>query len=182
MKRFTLLVPLLLLLVGTFLLSRRGGSPPAASDALDAVAASHPEHAEISRRLRYIPGADQLVNNPLDRAQLSDLALLLDDPTLPDAQAMPAVHGLLSSLAYIALGSRYPAGLNVEVTNALLGKNPRKVGYLPIDCPRINSNGELVDQHGTPYWFHSPLTGGLTITSAGPDRLMHTTDDVTMGD
>ena len=135
-------------------------------------------NAAVSLQLRYIPEPNQLQNNSLDRDQLSEMAVLLDTPDLPDQEAMPAIHSLLTALRIVANGNRYPAGLNVEITNALLGKNARKVGYLPVDCPRINQNGELVDQHGSPYWFHSPRQGVLYITSAGPDRILHTADDL----
>lgn len=135
-------------------------------------------NAEISRSLRFDQRSAKLVNNPLDRAKLSDMALVLDDPEVSEKASREAVYGLLSSLQVIANRGDYPAGLNVEITNALLGDNPRKVGYLPMDSPRINKNGELVDTYGTPYWFHSKTSKDLTITSAGPDRLMHTADDV----
>ncbi|MGJ8674139.1 hypothetical protein [Rubritalea sp.] len=135
-------------------------------------------NAEASRTLRFDQDPSKLQNNPLDRSELSEMALLLDDPSIGDGQAMDAVYSLLSSLRSTAYQGSYPIGLNVEVTNALLGDNPIKVGVLPIDSPRINENGELVDSRGTPFWFHSQSSVELTITSAGPDRLLHTEDDV----
>ena len=174
MKR--LILPLLIVLMVILIILNT--KPPSTRN--EEQSPHHPQevNAAVALQLRYIPEPDQLQNTPLDRNQLSEMALLLDAPDLPDSEAMPAIHSLLTSLRIVANGNRYPAGLNVEITNALLGKNARKVGYLPVDCPRINQNGELVDQYGSPYWFHSPRQGILYITSAGPDRILHTDDDI----
>jgi len=136
------------------------------------------QNEAASRSLRIDQSTLTLANNPLDRSQLPPEALLLDDPTTPEPQVKEALHNLLSSIRFLGTEKSYPAGLNVEITNALLGLNSRKFGYLPADSGRINKNGELVDKYGTPYWFHSQTSQTLTITSAGPDRLMHTDDDV----
>ena len=135
-------------------------------------------NAKASRALRFDQSEARLLNNPLDRTQLSEEALFLDNPSLSSEVAMETLYSLLSSLRTTANKGDYPAGLNVEITNALLGDNPRKVGVIPMDTPRINENGELVDEYGTPFFFHSPTSAELTITSAGPDRLMHTEDDI----
>ncbi|MFC5051698.1 hypothetical protein ACFPK9_13925 [Rubritalea spongiae] len=134
--------------------------------------------ARASRSLRFDQSSAKLQNNPMDRSELSEAALLLDDPELSDQQAMEAIHGLLASLRVTVYRGDYPTGLNVEVTNSLLGDNPTKVGVLPGDSPRINENGELVDEHGTPYWIHSPSYAELTIRSAGADRILFTGDDL----
>lgn len=136
-------------------------------------------NAEVSRSLRFNQKAAKLQNDPLDRSKLSDMAILLDDPNIEELEAKIALHTLLSSMRTTVYRGDYPAGLNVEITNALLGDNPRKVGYLPMDSPRINEYGELVDEYGTPYWFHSFNSTNLTITSAGPDKRLHTADDIT---
>ncbi|MGJ8651237.1 MAG: hypothetical protein ACSHX4_12835 [Opitutaceae bacterium] len=136
-------------------------------------------NAEVSRSLRFNQTEAKLQNNPLDRSELSEMALALDDPDIEELEAKIAIHSLLSSMRTTVYRGDYPAGLNVEITNALLGDNPRKVGYLPMDSPRINDYGELVDEYGSPYWFHSIHSADLTITSAGPDKLLHTADDIT---
>ena len=134
-------------------------------------------NASASRALRFDQRIAKLQNNPLDRSQLSEAALLLEDPALSNEAAMEAIYSLLTSLRTTVYRGGYPAGLNVEITNTLLGDNPRKVGVLPMDSPRINENGELVDEYGTPFWFHSETDADLSIVSAGPDRLLHTADD-----
>jgi len=72
-----------------------------------------------------------------------------------------------------------PVGTNPEITSALNGDNPKQIKFLQPDAGmRINGNGELVDNWGTPFFFHQ-LSGSQTeIRSAGPDRKMWTSDDL----
>ncbi len=71
-----------------------------------------------------------------------------------------------------------PVGDNAEITAALAGDNSRGYAPLPSDHPAINPRGELVDRWGTAFFFHQ-LSGDLMeIRSAGPDRRMHTGDDL----
>jgi hypothetical protein len=69
--------------------------------------------------------------------------------------------------------------VNVEITSQLNGQNPKQVNFIQPDVGmRINSQGELVDPWGTPYFFHQ-LSGRETeIRSAGPDKIMWTADDL----
>lgn len=71
-----------------------------------------------------------------------------------------------------------PVGSNAEITHALAGANPRHVSFLSSDSPVMNSNGELTDRWGTPYFFHQVSGRDMEIRSAGPDRRMWTGDDV----
>lgn len=137
-------------------------------------------NAEVSRSLRFDQSQAKLVNEPMDRSQLSEDALLLDDPEAEERDVMQALHSLLRALRYQSREKSFPVGLNVEVTNALLGDNSSKIAFLPRDSPRINENGELVDLKGNPYWFHVDLLDRLQIVSAGEDGLMHTADDVAL--
>ncbi len=136
---------------------------------------------EYNRRaalaLRFDQSTARLLNDPLDRSQYSEEMLILDNPASSEAEVKGAIFALMSSLRYLSRGGSFSAGLNVEVTNALLGKNACKVGFIPADSPRINEYGQLVDDYGSPYWFHSEGANDLTITSAGADRLLHTDDD-----
>ena len=43
---------------------------------------------------------------------------------------------------------------------------------------RINSQGELIDPWGTPYFFHQLSGTEMEIHSAGPDKVMWTQDDL----
>lgn len=136
-------------------------------------------HDDVSLRLRFDQTQALLANDPTGPAQLSEAALLLDDPNTPEPKVKEAVHSLLSTVKYFSKNKSFPAGLNVEVTNALLGKNDRKFAYLSQESLRINQFGELIDDFGSPYWFHEFGTKDISITSAGPDRILHTDDDIT---
>lgn len=71
-----------------------------------------------------------------------------------------------------------PVGTNPEITRALNGDNPRHIIFLKPDGNRVNDNGELVDPWGTPYFFHQLSAQDMEIRSAGPDKLMWTSDDL----
>jgi hypothetical protein len=71
-----------------------------------------------------------------------------------------------------------PIGNNAEITAALAGDNTRGLAVIPADHRAINDKGELTDRWGTPFFFHQLGGGTMQIRSAGPDRRMHTTDDL----
>jgi len=74
-----------------------------------------------------------------------------------------------------------PVGDNAEITRALNGANPRKVVFIQSeDGLRLNPRGELIDNWGTPFFFHQLSRTQMEIHSAGPDRRMWTADDLVM--
>lgn len=72
-----------------------------------------------------------------------------------------------------------PVGTNPEITAALNGHNPKQINFLR-DEPgvRINASGEMIDSWGTPYFFHQLSAHDMEIHSAGPDKIMWTSDDL----
>lgn len=74
------------------------------------------------------------------------------------------------------------AGDNQMVMEALLGGNPRNLVVFPSDHPAINSQGELLDRWGNPYFFHALSGTEMEIFSAGPDGVLNTADDVQRSD
>jgi hypothetical protein len=70
-----------------------------------------------------------------------------------------------------------PVGLNSEITAALTGQNSLRLALIPPDHSAINREGELTDRWGTPFFFHAESATRMTITSAGPDKKLHTPDD-----
>jgi hypothetical protein len=72
-----------------------------------------------------------------------------------------------------------PVGTNPEITSQLSGNNPRHIHFLNAEAGmRVNEAGELVDPWGTPFFFHQ-LSGAVTeVRSAGPDKIMWTSDDL----
>lgn len=77
-------------------------------------------------------------------------------------------------------GGGNPVGENNEITAALTGRNPLGLQLIPRAHPAINHRGELVDRWGTPFFFHQLGGDAMEIRSAGPDRVMHTGDDVVL--
>ncbi len=72
-----------------------------------------------------------------------------------------------------------PVGTNPEITEALMGKNPKGITFItPESGLRVNENGEMVDAWGTPFFFHQLSGQEMEIRSAGPDRKMWTLDDL----
>jgi hypothetical protein len=72
-----------------------------------------------------------------------------------------------------------PVGTNPEITSQLNGNNPKHVNFVDSQAGmRINANGELVDAWGTPYFFHQISSTEMEIHSAGPDKMMWTSDDL----
>lgn len=71
-----------------------------------------------------------------------------------------------------------PVGSNAEIMRAVMGGNPAGARLGPPEGQEINEQGELVDQWGTPYFFHQLSKTSMEVRSAGPDRKMWTTDDL----
>jgi hypothetical protein len=71
-----------------------------------------------------------------------------------------------------------PVGTNAEIVKELDGGNPKAARYLPTELKRLNENGELVDTWGTPYFFHQLSAEEMETRSAGPDKILWSTDDV----
>ncbi|MGJ8672508.1 hypothetical protein [Rubritalea sp.] len=71
-----------------------------------------------------------------------------------------------------------PVGVeNFEITEQLLGMNPKKIVFIASDSSALRGN-ELVDQWGTPYFFHALSGQNMEIRSAGPDQTLWTEDDI----
>jgi hypothetical protein len=70
-----------------------------------------------------------------------------------------------------------PTGTNAEIVRALRSENPARANYLPQNA-RLNEKGELIDSWGTPWFFHSNSATDTEIRSAGPDKTLHTPDDI----
>jgi hypothetical protein len=77
-----------------------------------------------------------------------------------------------------SMGAVPEGGLNEEIVHGLLGNNPKKLVFMKKDHAKINEQGELLDRFGVPYDFHPVSAELLEIRSAGPDRLIFTSDDV----
>jgi hypothetical protein len=96
---------------------------------------------------------------------------------LPPATLLQNVRRVVRQYGEMFGGN--PVGTNPEITAALTGNNPKQINFLTGQPGmRINGNGELVDAWGTPYFFHQLSGTEMEIHSAGPDKIMWTSDDL----
>lgn len=69
-------------------------------------------------------------------------------------------------------------GSNDEITSALIGGNSKRLAFINPDVAPLDSEGQLLDRWGTPYFFHALSGERMEVISAGPDLRHHTADDV----
>ena len=98
-------------------------------------------------------------------------------PEEPPALDLEIIEETFATYRQI-FGQNPTGGTNAEITAALTGKNEKDLAIVPPDFATINSEGEIIDRWGTPYFFH-PVSGQvMEVLSAGPDGLLWTVDDV----
>lgn len=91
-------------------------------------------------------------------------------------QSIYAVEQLFADYRYAY--KENPVGSeNAEITQQLLGKNPKRIVFIDPRCAALRGT-ELVDQWGTPFFFHALSGQHMQVRSAGPDRQLRTADDV----
>lgn len=101
------------------------------------------------------------------------------DSGLTPATVLENLRGVFRQ--YLLRFHENPVGDNAEITQALSGGNRKQVNFLQSDDGmRVNASGELVDNWGTPFFFHSLSRTEMEIRSAGPDLKLWTTDDLVM--
>ena len=94
----------------------------------------------------------------------------------PPHEALIHIEQLLSHYRFAY--KENPVGVeNFEITEQLLGKNPKRIIFIAPDSPALRGN-ELIDEWGTPYFFHALSGQEMDIRSAGPDQTLWTEDDV----
>ena len=114
----------------------------------------------------------------------ASLASAIEPPSGPEvASGLPPLTVLENMRStfhqYQARFGGNPVGTNPEITKALNGGNQKSVVFLDPDAGlRINDKGELIDNWGTPFFFHQLSRTVMEIHSAGPDRKMWTADDL----
>jgi hypothetical protein len=79
---------------------------------------------------------------------------------------------------YHTLMGENPVGTNAEIMKAVMGANKHQAMLGPPEGQTLNDQGELVDQWGTPYFFHQLSADRMEIYSAGPDKILGTADDI----
>ena len=106
--------------------------------------------------------------------------LKTDDPVdaRSDAASVNAIKVRRMITDYHTLTGENPVGTNAEIVAALMGKNPRQAILGPPEGMGLNGKGELIDDWGTPYFFHQLSKDIMEIHSAGPDKILGTADDI----
>jgi hypothetical protein len=100
-----------------------------------------------------------------------------DFTNLPPETVLENMRAVFRS--YHSMFRENPIGTNPEITRALNGENPKQTRFLnEEDGLRVSGSGELVDSWGTAFFFHQLSGAEMEIRSAGPDRLMWTSDDL----
>ena len=94
----------------------------------------------------------------------------------PTVEVISQLQGIFAQYRF-AFGNN-PVGVeNFEFTKGLLGNNPKNVIFVAGDSAMLDG-GELVDEWGTPFFFHPVSAKELQIISAGADREFWTDDDI----
>jgi hypothetical protein len=100
-------------------------------------------------------------------------------PIAPEPVGSPELDQIKLMLRnYRTLFGDNPIGSNTEIMKAIMGDNPKGSKLGPPEGMQLNGAGELVDQWGTPFFFHQLSAQQMEIRSAGPDKKLWTADDV----
>ncbi len=112
-----------------------------------------------------------------DSPLLSWERLLVEDgsPVEDRAALQEIVTGFLQSTN---IGSRPPLGPNEEFASALTDSERIGETAIPLTHPAIR-DGKIIDRWGSPWFFHQESSGSVSVRSAGPDRRLFTSDDIT---
>jgi hypothetical protein len=117
---------------------------------------------------------------PVALASLAELPVGPEPaPGLTPSTVMENVRATLRN--YSSRFGGNPVGTNQEITRMLNGANPGQTPFLQGENGlAVNDQGELVDNWGTPFFFHQLSRTEMEIHSAGPDRRMWTADDLVL--
>lgn len=100
------------------------------------------------------------------------------DTTIDPDEALAVIDQLISHYRFAY--KENPVGSeNVEITEQLLGKNPKRIVFLDPQSSALKDK-QLLDQWSTPYFFHARSGQEMEIRSAGPDQQHWTNDDFTI--
>jgi hypothetical protein len=124
-----------------------------------------------------LPSQNQ-AQRPAPAAEAGEL--IPDSSSRAEVPPETALHNVQRAVRqYGEMFGGNPVGTNPEITGQLSGDNPKHINFIqPQPGSTVNASGELVDAWGTPYFFHQISGSEMEIHSAGPDKLMWTSDDL----
>ena len=193
MKKFLAILVFLAIIAGLFLLLRTKNPPaPQSANGQNEIATGAESNATAVRnKTSAIPlSTAPSISAPTVNAQ-TDLAsraaspnpapeaagmVTNEMPALPPQTVLDKARVLIHN--YHAAFGENPVGTNPEIAAALQGKNPKQINFLAESGLRLNGKGEMVDGYGTPFFFHQISGNEMEIRSAGPDKVMWTSDDM----
>jgi hypothetical protein len=142
--------------------------------------AGGPEHKSASAEAgsNHPPSSAPVPKNETLAAKAGQYIPPADPPiNLPPAMVLQNLRHVIHQYGEMFGGN--PVGTNPEITAALTGNNPKQINFLAGQPDvRIEASGALVDSWGTPYFFHQLSATEMEIHSAGPDKIMWTSDDL----
>ncbi len=142
-----------------------------------------PEEVAEASADSVLPGPVLPLPKPVALASMEDASTELSgsetESGIPPVTSLENMRGVFRHY-YQRFGGN-PVGDNAEISAVLGRQNPKQVNFVnPDDGMRLNDRGELVDNWGTPYFFHQLSRTEMEIHSAGPDRKLWTADDLVM--
>jgi hypothetical protein len=82
-------------------------------------------------------------------------------------------------LSYMTEYGRLPPDAdNQKLTAALMGDNSRQIAFISLSKNQLNAKNEMVDRWGTPLRIAFLGSTTIQVTSAGPDKIFGTADDI----
>ncbi len=174
---FTGVVILLAGVLGIYLLEKKA-DPSAVSLSKNAVTekpapVSVPVISQSPSRIAMkAPNSDELAKVPPN-----PMAAAIGSDKVPPEKEIAILLDLFQ--IYRREFGTFPSGqTNSQFMNALRGTNATKLPIFPLDHPRLDPAGNLLDRWQQPYRFHPVSRDRLEIRSAGPDREIFTADDL----
>ena len=153
-------------------------TPPPAPLQISSTTASNAATAAksvVGNRAALQPPAEKLASGVAADSAAAPAALLFTN--FPPATVLQNMHRVFHQYGTMFGGN--PVGNNSEITAALTGQNPKQINFISSEAGLlVNAAGELVDPWGTPYFFHQLSGAVMEIHSAGPDRILWTSDDL----
>ena len=183
MKKVAAVVVLIAIGAGLFFVFQsRHSAPENPPEPAPAVSEKNPAAPATPENVAGVPavlpaGDNGISTNGTAAQATSPNPAILAVSTLPPLTVLDNARVAMKN--YGATFGENPVGTNPEITEALLGKNPKGVNFITAESGlRVNERGEMVDAYGTPFFFHQISGQKMEIRSAGQDRKMWTFDDL----
>lgn len=186
MKKFWAVVAIIAVVAGLLFLSRSKNpspeNPAAQPGSISKPSSNLPTAPAPFQSVPSVssPGAAANVTTPSNlashAASPNSAGETNEAPALPPATVLDKTRVLIHN--YRDAFGENPTGTNPEITEALMGKNPKQINFVTDSGLRVNEKGELLDGYGTPFFFHQLSGKEMEIHSAGPDKMMWTADDL----